>query len=240
MGSSWKEIIGSYSEQKRRWDSNYPWVYFVLRPISFLITWLILPLRLNANQVTVIDFLIGLFACIFLALGNPTGFCVGAILFVLFNLGDAVDGNISRVKKTADSKGKFFDIIAGYPFYLVYFSIGIGLYRTLAQEGVLFLIIGAATTIIKLVSMDIDSSFHSIFSNDWQTHKFKTRKEGHTGKWYYKIYINIIDIQGHDFLLVVAAFFHLMGLFLLLSAFISLVNLVFIIGLYINRARKIR
>jgi len=259
MSEIWNKIIGSYTDEKREWDKNYPWLYYVLRPVSFAVTAMISPLKVSANQITIVDLLCGLAACLFFLRGYPDGFFIGAVMFTCYNLLDNVDGNIARCFKTASASGKFFDAIASYPFLLVYFFIGIGVcnsidfihYRygflNISPEtiGIVFLIIGSITTIAKFLSMDIKKTFFSILGQEWEGEKYRASTRGmllkkDTPKWLRKLYVNMTDIQGHDFLLLIAAVTRTMDIFLVASALIAWMDTILMTYIYVSRALNLQ
>ncbi len=257
MKVAFREVIASLTEEKQRWDSTYPWIYFCTRRISLLITWLVLPLGLTANQATFISLVAGLAGCWLLAYGYEAGFIWGSIMMLVFHVMDCVDGNIARATRTTSLFGQFFDSLAGYVHLYVYWFIGVGLYRTsdlslvflspmvgeISEEDLrlFFLSLGAITTITKLLSREVRGTFFSILGEAWNRHKAEaeTPITTHAGTWHYKIYNNLTDIQGHDFMLVICALTHTMGMFLFVSAAISILELGFIISFYFIRAKKI-
>ena len=253
MKVSLSQIKAAYSEEKKRWDFTYPWLYFVIRPVSFWMTWLLMPLGISANQVTFISVLVGLVSFAFFAQGYGTGFYAGTILLVLFNLLDCVDGNIARFRKTDGPVGNFFDGLAViHP--LSYAFIGFGLYLTpdrsleliipgldLAEvAGISLFCAGVATTFAKLFSNLVQTSFFSIFGHDWDAYRRRNADKyvSHAEKWYMYVYRNITELQAHEFILLAAVAAKLVGLFVIVSALISLSDLVFNIFMYVRRAGK--
>jgi phosphatidylglycerophosphate synthase len=68
---------------------------------------------LNANQMTVISFLIGMFAALLIA---THAYLAGAIAILLSRLGDALDGAMARQTQPTDAGG-FLDIALDFLFY---------------------------------------------------------------------------------------------------------------------------
>jgi len=256
MKTTWQLIRDSYTEEKKRWDRKYPWLYFGARPISLWITWLIHPLKLSANTITFISFIVGIAACVFLARGYPMGFYVGTILLAAFNIIDCVDGNTARYRKSAGPAGKFYDAIASYPFWLAYLFMGIGLYNTpdsridfllpgFIDKKFFLLVLGIVALLGRLISMDLNKTFDSIIRPAWESLRKKPVEDkplsgGHSTRWYYNVYLNVTDIQGQDPIIILAAFTHSMSLFLIISALISVLNTLLIVFLYIRRVEKMR
>lgn len=128
MSASIQEIRGSWSEQKKAFNRQFPWNYYVSRQLSFYFTWLFLRFSIDANQATWISLGVGLAAAASFATGSAPAFVLGALLFNLFLVLDGVDGNIARVTGSSSSAGKFYDIATGLVVESSFFlSIGIGL-----------------------------------------------------------------------------------------------------------------
>ena len=237
--SRWDAILASYSEEKRRWDRTFPWIAYVLRPASFLVTWL-LPSWVTANQVTLVSYLVALLALVCLAIGSSAGFAAGSVLLVLFNLLDCVDGNLARLRGTADPLGRFLDSLAFPAFVLPYFTLGIGLARAAGpSEGVVLLGVGAATAILKLLVPQIREIFRLCLGEAWEDQKQRQHAVGHVGRWYYRLYYNLVDLQAHDVILVLAALTGQLVAFLAISFALSLLDALGVLALSLHRARRL-
>jgi phosphatidylglycerophosphate synthase len=86
--------------------------YFVARPISVYLTWMLLQTPLRANHVTTLHLILGILGSALL--GHPSltvrlGGC--ALLYVGFVL-DNVDGEIARFRKEVSVTGKYLDTVA--------------------------------------------------------------------------------------------------------------------------------
>jgi phosphatidylglycerophosphate synthase len=100
------------------------------RPISRVITRLLLKLPITPNAWTILIFAPALVAFLFLVRGDYTGFLVGSALFQLVNILDGCDGEIARAKYLDSERGRrldaFCDFLANLFFVL---CLGIGLFR---------------------------------------------------------------------------------------------------------------
>ena len=108
------EVRCGYSDEKRAFDKDYPWLYFVARPISFYPTWLLLKLGITANQATLIGLIISIIGCIFLAFGSYWAAIIGVVLVNIGYLFDVIDGNAVLIfidklggNLSADDFGKY-------------------------------------------------------------------------------------------------------------------------------------
>lgn len=151
------DIRSKYSEEKKISDKNNLWGYFVLRRISYYLTWIFLRLGISADQVTGISLIIGSLGCIFLASkgyrnGNTI---IGALLVNIWALLDYVDGNIARFNNSCSKCGEFFDALTGYTVgTLLFFSVGIGVFNHPDSS---------LSSLLLLLGADINKSMFLIF-----------------------------------------------------------------------------
>ena len=103
---------------------------FLNRPISRVITRLLLKLPITPNAWTILTFALAPVAFVFLVRGDYTGFLVGTAVFQLINILDGCDGEIARAKYLDSERGRrldaFCDFVANLLFVL---CLGIGLFR---------------------------------------------------------------------------------------------------------------
>src|SRR5438094_75084 len=103
---------------------------FFNRPISRVITRLLLKLPITPNAWTISTFALAPVAFVFLVRGDYTGFLTGSALFQLINILDGCDGEIARAKYLDSERGRrldaFCDFVANLLFVL---CLGIGLFR---------------------------------------------------------------------------------------------------------------
>lgn len=106
---------------------------FLNRPISRVITRLLLNLPITPNAWTILTFALAPVAFVFLVRGDYTGFLVGTAVFQLINILDGCDGEIARAKYLDSERGRrldaFCDFVANLFFVL---CLGIGLFRQLS------------------------------------------------------------------------------------------------------------
>ena len=243
---TWDKVTAGYTPQKREWDHTYPWLAYGLRPASFLLTCLLLPTGVTANQITFLTLILGLAMCLGLALGTWGAMMVGALCLTLLNLFDCVDGNLARINRPTP-QGRFYDGMVGYFFPLSYFFLGWGLARHpdgFWRDPSVLLLWGGIAGLSKVLTPSIRANFVSVLGDLWEQSKQTSPATvgavgGHTGKWYYKLYYNLFDLQAHDFLLLLFIFLHAGSLFLFFSAVLGVVELVFQTLLSLQRTRRI-
>ena len=141
-----KPTLANLRKITQKENEPEPYAKYVVRPISVLFTWGFVRTPITANQVTLLQELIGIIGAIFLINGN---FVIGALLLQLGYILDCSDGEVARWKNQQSEQGKFLDLIGHMiviPFY--YFGLGLGLY--LQQGQIITLIMGFLAALFSL------------------------------------------------------------------------------------------
>jgi phosphatidylglycerophosphate synthase len=103
---------------------------FLNRPISRVITRLLVKLPITPNIWTILTFALAPVAFVVLIRGDYSGFVIGTAVFQLINILDGCDGEIARAKYLDSERGRrldaFCDFLANLLFVL---CLGIGLFR---------------------------------------------------------------------------------------------------------------
>ncbi|HTL79785.1 MAG TPA: CDP-alcohol phosphatidyltransferase family protein [Candidatus Babeliales bacterium] len=126
------EIISSEKQLLRHSGKSQDGIVskFLNRPISRVITRLLLKLPITPNAWTILTFAFTPVAFGFLVRGDYIGFLAGTAIFQLINILDGCDGEIARAKYLDSERGRrldaFCDFIANLFFVL---CLGIGLFR---------------------------------------------------------------------------------------------------------------
>src|SRR6476659_6444260 len=103
---------------------------FLNRPISRVITRLLLKLPITPNAWTILTFALAPVAFVFLVRGDYTGFLAGTGLFQLINILDGCDGEIARAKHFDSERGRRLDAFCDFVANLIFvLCLGIGLFR---------------------------------------------------------------------------------------------------------------
>ncbi|MBI4656795.1 MAG: CDP-alcohol phosphatidyltransferase family protein [Elusimicrobia bacterium] len=234
MNKDWQKLINSHPEEKRNWDSTYPWIYYVARPISFPISWLFYKMGISANHVTIFTAILGIASVPLLASGETAEMAMGASCLLFYTVFDCVDGDMARAWPSLGSPaGQYWGELVGNFYLLAYFSLGLGLRQPL------WIAVGAGITIEKFLAVRIRDNFWDTLGNLWEASKKISGYQPHTGKWYYRIYWNLVDPQGHVFLLPVIIALGWTKIFLAISALIAAGELIFVLALCLCRAQKI-
>lgn len=85
----------------------------LIKPLITRFAKILLRLGLTANQITIIGFLIGLFAAFLI---TQQAYTAGAVAILVSRLCDALDGAVARLSQVTDAGG-FLDIALDFLFY---------------------------------------------------------------------------------------------------------------------------
>ena len=117
-------------EKKKETDKLIPWLYYVVRPISILITKPLIKTSITPVQVTFLSMITTLIGFSLLGFGQNVNIRIlGWIGFFIWAILDCVDGNLARCKGLASERGALWDATGGYlALSLIFFSVGIAAY----------------------------------------------------------------------------------------------------------------
>ena len=123
MVESIKELKKICQKENDNWYGRY-----FVRKISIYITKSLLNTEVTPNQISGLSILIGIIAGIFFVFGNYWYTLGGALVLLLSNIVDCVDGEIARYRKSASVAGKYIESFNDYivhPFVFVCISFGL-------------------------------------------------------------------------------------------------------------------
>lgn len=252
-----KEIVGSF-EQKRSWEKQFPVNYYIVRPLSFLITYLIIRLTDSPSQVAWIGFIIGLAGCVsFLGIPWWTAW-PGVILLFAFSLLDAVDGNIARTTGNVTYYGKFLDGLLGEIIEANYclciglgLSVGFSIFPSVTNNiaatnsSIFPLLSGVIIMGGRLFSSFIDLKYeYHLFEKQGANNRVKTnindkiQSSTFRDKWYYQVFININLLNNQIIILVLCLWFGKITFFLYFLALYYLVRAIIYFIFFLRRAKQ--
>ena len=264
---SLNEIRDSYSGKKKANEKKFPFDHYIFRPLSFYLTWLLLPLGISANQVTVFSFFIALAGCVSLCFGYSMGVYIGSVLLTIFWIFDDTDGNIARVTGTSSPYGKFLDSMVGTVMYFAPFlSLGIALYNTpddkltnlltflfrtqieLGRE--VFLFLGIAAAISVLLSEALSARYSEFILGEGKGARLEEAKmvgsiqySASVPKLYIPVYLIYANVKEQFGIwspwLLVAAFTKSLSIFIAFYAVVYLLDLLIIQAWHIYRIKEI-
>lgn len=152
-----KEIYNvCVSESKRKTDKMIPWVYYVMRPLSIVVTKPLLKTNVTPVNVTFASMVAALIGFALLGFGQETHTRLwGFFAFFVWGLLDCIDGNIARCKGLASARGALWDATGGYmALSLMFFSIGIGAFNDTNiyefLEKYLYIVLGGLTALMSI------------------------------------------------------------------------------------------
>lgn len=233
MDDLWIKLKNAYPPQKKAWDSTYPWIYYIARPVSFPISWLLLKAGATANHVTLFTAALGFASIPLLASGRQALAALGAFCLVLYTVFDCVDGDMARAcPETGSPAGQFWGELVGNFYLVCYIPLAVPL-------GADWAALGALVTVCKLLIINIRNNFWQTLGGIWEGSKQSSGFVPHTGKWYYKVYNNFTDPQAHVFLLPPLILAGFSRQFIAASLAVSAADLCFIVVFYLFRARRV-
>lgn len=123
------------------WISRY-----IYRPISIYVTWAMSRLGVSANVITMISGAALFAAAVLYGLPAQWGWAVGAILVIIYQLLDTVDGELARYErevlgKSSGMSGLFLDAICHTGMIAVMVAIGLRLFINMEGPWWLLLVI---------------------------------------------------------------------------------------------------
>ena len=195
---------------KRKNSESNDRLHFFASKFSMLFSWLFINLGLNANQVTLLFFLMGLASCFFYALGGV--FSIVAYFFwrlhIIFDLSD---GDVARYNQMFSINGSYWDYMIHallYPLSVI--SISIGLY--FAYQDTEFLFIGMFGGVVMSLNMAVKNNYYRamLFSKiPLDTNKGKANS--HEGFKYNvkRLVQSILSYEGFLFFITIAIFFEI-------------------------------
>ncbi|MCK9596964.1 CDP-alcohol phosphatidyltransferase family protein [Candidatus Pacearchaeota archaeon] len=117
-----------FNSEKALYAKNPVYVYRVLDPYTVKIAKIAYDIGFSADIVTLLNFILGMSAiAIMLFFRSYNSFVIAAILIILRNIGDTIDGKIARGSGIKSSYGGFSDIVSDWIFFHPALFIAIGL-----------------------------------------------------------------------------------------------------------------
>jgi len=252
------DIKKTYYLAKQLSDRNDLWLYYVIRKISFYITWIFLKFGFSANQTTYIAIIVGLTGCGFIIYADYKIKIIGTLLINFWIVLDCVDGNIARYKKESSEYGEFIDSLGGYLMNaLLFLSVGIGAFNcpefsskfisrlfVFNINGNILIILGAWSSITNILSRLIFQKYMNTFRTVEST-EIKPRSNANSSKSvYHKMYFiihNVVSFSGFlTPILFLATIFRLLNIFVIFYAIINTGVLIATTSQIIFKARRMK
>lgn len=254
---SLKQIKEAYI-LKRDWEKQFPINYYIVRPISFYITFFVLKISVNPSAVAFFGFTFGLIGCACLFFLSYMTIYPGLVFIFIYSLFDAVDGNIARTTGKVTLFGIYLDGLIGDLIDSNYFFfLGIGLFfsESVIQNTIISnqmgkhaniipLLLGSTILIFRLWASNFESRYNAYrikkegcFPNqDTRTHS-TIQKSKYSSNWLFKIFININCLNNQLLLLIVLAYFHQEIWFLYFFSLFCLVRMILYLIYFYSKTR---
>jgi len=244
------------SREKVRFQKDNLLDYYVFTRVSYYPTWLFLKSGISANQASAISILVASSGCILLAPGLYPLTILGVILISTGILLDNVDGNIARYNGTCSKYGEFLEALSEYIIIALLFSCAsIGLYNhpdlalgSLSRlilgvnpERTLYIILGIWASFFFIFTYLVADRFGLVFSQ--KPHELYQPKTSVRGVWgiIYKVGINLQSTSGLMLpLLVLAAVFKLLSIFVFLYALTATAGFIAVLSRTLLEASKFK
>lgn len=255
---SLQQIKSAYT-QKEDWERQFPISYFLFRPISFYVTYLVLSVTNSPSKVAWCGFVIGLGGCTSLLFLSTFTIWPGLSLLIIYAVSDAVDGNIARVTKNVTYYGKYLDGVIGNIIEGSYFlCLGLGLYQTtgdlyflnslllvFAQNNSIIIILASIIISGRLFSVIIEGSYDSkIIQKQKDEGHFKEnlqatiKASSFRRKILFRIYINLNAFNLQLIILSLCAILNIIDLFLILFSAYYITRFLATLIFFTYRARN--
>jgi len=226
-----KEIYNvCVSESKRKTDKMIPWVYYVMRPLSIIVTKPLLKTSVTPVNVTFASMVAAMIGFVLLGFGQETQTRLwGFFAFFLWGLLDCIDGNIARCKGLASKRGALWDATGGYmALTLMFFSVGIGAFNDTNMyefiEKFLYIVLGGLTALMSIFPRLVMQKKKA----DGGTESVKIVAEKANYSISKIIALNVESAIGlPQVLLFFAIIFHFLNFFIICYFFINIVIMVY-------------
>ena len=223
------------SEDKQRTDRLIPWLYYVVRPLSLLVTSPLLKTNITPIAITGLSMVASVAGFLFVSFGSDMLIrVVGWCCFFVWAILDCVDGNIARCKGLTSDRGALWDATGGYlALSLIFFSAGIGAYYDVNMiefcSRHLYIVFGGLASLMSLFPRLVMQKKKTSETGKEFTQSVADKKEFSLPKI---IALNIESAIGPmQLVLLLAIIFHFMNIFVLF--YIAFNFLIMVYSLYL-------
>lgn len=219
---------------------------YLNRPVSIRMTrHLIKYPWITPNLVTIVDFFIGLIAVACFLMPSYFMAVLGGIIMQFNSIVDGIDGEVARLRHSTSSLGAWLDSFSDETLGALFYSaIGYHLYISSAGTedslGIWFLIIGVFTGLASYVYAL--THWHCKWKHGlgffywWEC--YKPRKEVQRSTSLASYLKKLFWRESIIFFIMLAAIFNFLDVFIIISFFPALVNLILIsIHIFVKKAR---
>lgn len=240
-------ILNEYKNSNKKLKDKYYLSFIFYRHICFPLVALFLKLGITANTVTLFGFISLVIAFSLIALGTESSFIFGGGFYFLAFILDFADGTLARYINKPNYFGKLIDGLVDYFSHLLYFFIGLGLYKnnSYSDFDLNWILIGSFMSMIVLfliyfrIRILYFTQEESISSKDNQQEK--KIKEGNKNTTSFTAHLNRASenfIVLCPILLLIFVFANNVDLFILIYFLFFIVLFIFEVPLRLYKFRK--
>ena len=119
---------------------NYIFRYWINYELGVYLTWIFARIPITANQITLLNLVVGLVGILIMSFGGYWNFLIGILIYTFSLSLDYSDGTIAKIKKIKSKKGKYLDFMMHEIHHtLMLIAIGIGVFKTTGNNIYIFL-----------------------------------------------------------------------------------------------------
>ena len=173
--------------------SHETYIIYLLSIISYIVTPLFLILKIKANTITFINFIIAILSLLLIFSSKYNYFITGIALYFLFRVFDFCDGNVARINNQATFYGRFLDATLDI-FYESFFILAISFYYFKIFKSEEILLLGIISSIFTIYSTCIHDKYASLIR--WMNEENKTNYAPYLRQRFFsRLSLTLIDIN---------------------------------------------
>lgn len=212
------------ANNKLHWFSSKFSIYF---------SYFFLKVKLSADQVTILFFLLGLFGSILYSFDSVIFTIIGYVLFRLHIIVDMSDGDVARFNRSFSIRGAYWDAVIHSvvnPLYYILISYSF----FLQFNNHFFLIFGALVGLSSSVLMAAKNNYYKAMLFNGEKYEAKIKEASYNRSFKFKIFFlasEVMSIEGFVLLTVFVRFINeeilaivLLVVYLLANLMISLIK----------------
>jgi phosphatidylglycerophosphate synthase len=143
------------------------------RPLAFLFVNVLARFPVTPNQISLCAMAVGIASGWYLSGGDRSGFFIGGLLYLLFNILDCCDGMIARLKHNGTKTGRIVDGVVDYVAGIAaYTGLGIGCARAVHAKTLML----PFDPWLLLVAAAMSAIAHMVVSDNYRNAWLRMRK----------------------------------------------------------------
>tara|TARA_Y100000739_G_scaffold213436_1_gene206402 strand:+ start:15613 stop:16350 length:738 start_codon:yes stop_codon:yes gene_type:complete len=228
---------------KRNNQKEFEITWYFASIFSKYFSYIFYRIGLNANQVTILFFLVGFLGASIIFLNTSYYLILSYLLFRLHLIFDLSDGDIARYNKSFSVKGAYMDYMIHsilYPLYII--NLSIICYINYLDVKFLFLglVLSFLQSLLQATKNTFQRAFHqSSISNKSITNVF-SKGQSSIKKYIINILTDLLSVQGFVFGFVILYLINIEYLFIpFFTVYIFILITILIIKTYLQLNNKV-